>query len=110
MFERLKVYMQSKVLSTAYTLALADELNNSNSMVTVNIGKRHYLTRVIETFFSVPRFNTDEYLLQNITIIAANLACRRLYILQVSDRGGAIGHLLVRYMLRCITSVNIKIF
>ena len=39
MFERLKVYMQSKVLSTAYTLALADELNNSNSTVTVNIGK-----------------------------------------------------------------------
>jgi len=38
LFERLKVYMQSKLLNTAYALALADELSASDSLVTVNIG------------------------------------------------------------------------
>ena len=38
LFERLKVYMQSKLLNTAYALALAEELSANNSLVTVNIG------------------------------------------------------------------------
>ena len=38
-FERLKVYMQSKVFNTTYTLALAEELTAKNSNVTVNIGE-----------------------------------------------------------------------
>merc|ERR1711892_963716 len=37
LFERLKVYMQSKLLNTAYALALVDELSASDSLVTVNI-------------------------------------------------------------------------
>jgi len=36
-FERLKVYMQSKVFNTTYTLALAEELTAKNCKVTVNI-------------------------------------------------------------------------
>ena len=42
-FERLKVYMQSKVFNTTYTLALAEELTARNSNVTVNIGKLLFL-------------------------------------------------------------------